>query len=83
MKSSQKKDVSGRDLLIVGPGVLGGYLGKLWKDQYPDARVVGQSNTTNSHARCCAQASHSTTMRRQGLRDAAWAHSMAMHTHAP
>ena len=74
MKSSQKKDVSGRDLLIVGPGVLGGYLGKLWKDQYPDARVVGQSNTTNSHARCAPKhriALQCAVLRRQGLRDAA------------
>lgn len=40
------------DLLIVGPGVLGSYLGKLWKDAYPGARVVGLTNTTNSHDRC-------------------------------
>lgn len=39
------------DLLIVGPGVLGSYLGKLWKDAYPGARVVGLTNTTNSHDR--------------------------------
>ena len=47
-----KASVSSRDLLIVGPGVLGSYLGKLWKDKYPDACVVGQTNSTDSHERC-------------------------------
>lgn len=40
---------SGDDLLIVGPGVLGSYLGLLWKTKHPQANVVGQTNTTTSH----------------------------------
>lgn len=40
-----------KDLLIVGPGVLGGYAGKLWKDANPGASVFGQTNTTNNHER--------------------------------
>lgn len=40
---------SGDDLLIVGPGVLGSYLGLLWKTRHPRANVVGQTNTTTSH----------------------------------
>ena len=40
---------SGDDLLIVGPGVLGSYLGLLWKLKHPQANVVGQTNTTTSH----------------------------------
>ena len=40
------------DLLIVGPGVLGSYLGKLWKDKNPAATVTGQTNTTNNHEMC-------------------------------
>ena len=40
---------SGDDLLIVGPGVLGSYLGLLWKAKHPRANVVGQTNTETSH----------------------------------
>ena len=39
------------DLLVVGPGVLGSFLGKLWKEAYPSSSVVGLTNTTNNHAR--------------------------------
>lgn len=39
------------NLLIVGPGVLGSCLGKLWKDKIPDSRVVGQTLSTTSHER--------------------------------
>ncbi|KAG1672215.1 hypothetical protein FOA52_002916 [Chlamydomonas sp. UWO 241] len=42
---------SSQDLLVVGPGVLGGYLGKLWKEAHPGATVVGMTNTTTSHGR--------------------------------
>jgi hypothetical protein len=42
---------SSQDLLIVGPGVLGSYLGVLWKEQYPNCTVTAQTNTTNSHDR--------------------------------
>ena len=35
-----------------GPGVLGSYVGKLWREQHPSAAVVGQTNTPNNHARC-------------------------------
>jgi hypothetical protein len=37
------------DLLIVGPGVLGSLAGQLWKQQFSDATVVAQTNTTNNH----------------------------------
>ncbi|KAK9902760.1 hypothetical protein WJX75_005123 [Coccomyxa subellipsoidea] len=40
-----------KNLLIVGPGVLGSYLGKLWLERYPAARVVGQTNSDASHDR--------------------------------
>jgi len=40
--------------LIVGPGVLGSYLGKLWLDEHPGATVVGQTNSTTSHDRLTA-----------------------------
>lgn len=42
---------SSKDLLIVGPGVLGGYAGKLWTESFPEATVVAQTNTSNSHER--------------------------------
>ena len=38
-------------LLIVGPGVLGAYLGKLWAEDHPDATVTGQTNSTTNHHR--------------------------------
>ncbi|GMH45424.1 hypothetical protein BSKO_13381 [Bryopsis sp. KO-2023] len=41
---------AGQDpLLIVGPGVLGTYLGKLWLDD--GGEVIGQSNTVTNHGR--------------------------------
>eukprot|EP00244_Chara_vulgaris_P001755 TRINITY_DN1286_c0_g1_i3.p1 TRINITY_DN1286_c0_g1~~TRINITY_DN1286_c0_g1_i3.p1 ORF type:complete len:415 (+),score=67.58 TRINITY_DN1286_c0_g1_i3:209-1453(+) len=39
------------DLLIVGAGTLGSLVGQLWQKSFPDSRVVGQTNTTNSHDR--------------------------------
>lgn len=42
---------SGQDLLIVGPGVLGSYVGMLWQQQYSSANVVGQTNSTTNHDR--------------------------------
>jgi hypothetical protein len=36
----------------VGPGVLGSYLGVLWKEAFPGSTVTAQTNTTNSHDRC-------------------------------
>lgn len=42
---------SGNRLLIVGPGVLGSYLGKLWVDENGAGSVVGQTNTTANHAK--------------------------------
>eukprot|EP00892_Ulva_mutabilis_P009982 jgi/Ulvmu1/7356/UM036_0016.1 len=50
-----------RDLLVVGPGVLGSLAGKLWKDNYPDAAVVGQTNTTCSHDRLSKLGFHART----------------------
>ena len=42
---------SGQDLLVVGPGVLGSYVGRLWLEAFPGGTVVGQTNTTSSHER--------------------------------
>lgn len=44
---------SHKDLLVVGPGVLGSYVGILWQQQHPSATVVGQTNSTANHARYC------------------------------
>lgn len=43
----------GQDLLIVGPGVLGQYLGKLWLDLHGPGTVTGLTQTTAHHTRCC------------------------------
>lgn len=43
--------VGGHDLLIVGPGVLGSFLGTLWKQEYPDSTVTAQTNSESSHDR--------------------------------
>ena len=42
---------SGQDLLVVGPGVLGSYVGILWQQQHPSATVIGQTNSTTNHDR--------------------------------
>ena len=38
-------------LLIVGPGVLGGLVGKLYKEENPSSSVIGQTNTETNHKR--------------------------------
>lgn len=38
-----------KSLLIVGPGVLGSCLGKMWIDEHGAGTVVGQTNTTANH----------------------------------
>lgn len=45
---------SSKDLLIVGPGVLGSYLGTLWKQEFPDSTVTAQTNTASNHERYAA-----------------------------
>ena len=39
-----------QQLLVVGPGVLGSYLGKLWLDAAGPGTVTGQTNSTANHA---------------------------------
>ena len=46
----------GKELLIVGPGVLGSYLGKLWLDGFGAGTVTGQTRTVNNHARLACPA---------------------------
>ncbi len=41
------------DLLVVGPGVLGSYVGMLWQQQHSTATVTGQTNSTTNHDRYC------------------------------
>lgn len=40
-----------RRLLVVGPGVLGAYAGRLWREAFPGAEVVAQTNSPERHAR--------------------------------
>ena len=49
--SPQHEQPGGSDLLIVGPGVLGSYVGTLWQQQHPEATVIGQTNSTSNHDR--------------------------------
>lgn len=42
-------DNTGKSLLIVGPGVLGSCLGKMWIDEHGTGTVVGQTKTTSNH----------------------------------
>ena len=52
--SGEGPSSSGRnesDLLIVGPGVLGSLIGKLWSERHAEAAVVGQTNTETNHER--------------------------------
>ena len=41
----------GENLLVVGPGVLGGLVGKLYKETHSEAKVVGQTNSETNHGR--------------------------------
>eukprot|EP00898_Chlorokybus_atmophyticus_P001899 jgi/Chlat1/270/Chrsp1S03156 len=50
-KAATAKQTTADDLLIVGPGVLGTMIAKLWLAGFPHARVIGQTNTENSHER--------------------------------
>lgn len=50
-EATEAAGASGRDLLIVGPGVLGSYVGRLWLEAFPGSTVVGQTNTISSHDR--------------------------------
>ena len=56
------------DLLVVGPGVLGGYLGKLWKDAHPGSTVIGLTNTSNNHDRWGGAAGYRPCSSESGLR---------------
>lgn len=47
--TSASSTPSSHQLLIVGPGVLGSYLGKLWLDKYGPGTVTGETNTPNNH----------------------------------
>ena len=42
------------DLLVIGPGVLGGLVAARWAAAHPAARVVGQTNSDAAHARLTA-----------------------------
>lgn len=42
---------AGKDLLVVGPGVLGGVLAKEWLATVPGGTATGMTNTGNSHDR--------------------------------
>ena len=50
-ESTASEGVALADLLVVGPGVLGGRLGQLWLQHCPSALVSGQTNTSNHHER--------------------------------
>lgn len=39
------------DLLVIGPGVLGGLVAARWATAHPTAAVVGQTNSTTAHDR--------------------------------
>lgn len=51
MASASSAPSSSRELLVVGPGVLGSYLAKLWLDEAGPGTVTGQTNTINNHER--------------------------------
>lgn len=42
---------SSHNLLVVGPGVLGSYLSKLWLDEFGAGTVTGQTNTSSNHGK--------------------------------
>mmetsp|Transcript_36403 Transcript_36403/g.102832 ORF Transcript_36403/g.102832 Transcript_36403/m.102832 type:complete len:364 (-) Transcript_36403:68-1159(-) len=42
-------ELAADDLLVIGPGVLGSYAGKLWLESHPGCKVAGQTNTETNH----------------------------------
>ena len=40
---------SSKDLLIVGPGVLGRLVAAQWREAHPTARIVGETSTKDNH----------------------------------
>jgi nucleoside-diphosphate-sugar epimerase len=52
--ASPSAPAPGERLLVVGPGVLGSYLAKLWLAAAGPGTVVGQTNTEAAHARLAA-----------------------------
>jgi len=61
IRISVMAQASPSNLLIVGPGVLGSYTGKLWIDDQGPGSVVGQTNTTTNHLRLTALGIHPRT----------------------
>jgi len=47
--STNSAENVGKELLIVGPGVLGSLVGIMWLENNTDARVMGQTNTDTKH----------------------------------
>ncbi|KAL6971351.1 hypothetical protein U1Q18_031029 [Sarracenia purpurea var. burkii] len=41
--------VGAKDLLIVGPGVLGRLVAEKWREEHPGCQIFGQTVTTNHH----------------------------------
>ncbi|KAH8945874.1 hypothetical protein BDL97_12G064400 [Sphagnum fallax] len=50
-----------KDLLVVGPGVLGSLIATIWLQQNAGCKVVGQTNTTNHHEELQALGIHPIT----------------------
>eukprot|EP00850_Spirogloea_muscicola_P002785 SM000011S18963 [mRNA] locus=s11:167333:169836:+ [translate_table: standard] len=42
-------EAGGKDLLVVGAGVLGSLVAQLWLQSHPESRVVGQTRTMSRH----------------------------------
>ncbi|KAI5083288.1 hypothetical protein GOP47_0003031 [Adiantum capillus-veneris] len=50
--SNAKEDListASKDLLVIGPGVLGKLVAGLWRKEFPSCSVAGQTVTTNHH----------------------------------
>ncbi|KAI4332069.1 hypothetical protein L6164_017008 [Bauhinia variegata] len=49
LESSSPSAIKERDLLIVGPGVLGRLVAEKWREEHPGSQVYGQTATTDHH----------------------------------
>ncbi|CAN8271872.1 unnamed protein product [Cochlearia groenlandica] len=49
LKVQSHISIGAKDLLIVGPGVLGHLVAEQWRKEHPDCQVFGQTATTNHH----------------------------------
>ncbi|KAJ4749983.1 NAD(P)-binding Rossmann-fold superfamily protein [Rhynchospora pubera] len=50
LNATSSSAVGMNDLLIVGPGVLGRIIAKMWQQEFPGSKILGQTMSTDHHS---------------------------------